>query len=329
MNSVCPDLTRTSTNIIESVKLSRLEAALRTKTFLILNLFLLVTEAHASEVAITIDDPTVAQTPLYSPEKRNQLILESLRTEGVKAALFVCGKRVDNPEGRQLLQSWDDGGHLISNHTYSHENYNSNPQTFDLFSADILKNEPLISGLQNFRKLLRFPMLKEGNTAYKRDEMRKFLKAHGYQQGYVTIDASDWYIDGRLIARLKKDPQADLSAYKKYYLDHIWDRTKFYDNLVQQLTGRTIKHTLLIHHNLLNALFLKDILKMYKNRGWKVIDPRIAYTDPIFAEEPKILPAGEGLVWALAKQAEKFASELRYPAEDGDYEKLKMDPLGL
>ena len=35
--------------------------------------------------------------------------------------------------------------------------------------------------------------------------MRKTLREHGYSQGYVTIDASDWYVDSRLRDLIKLD----------------------------------------------------------------------------------------------------------------------------
>ena len=41
------------------------------------------------------------------------------------------------------------------------------------------------------------------------------------------------------------------------------------------------------------------------------------------------MPAGESLIWALAKETGRFESSLRYPGEDGGYEKPKMDALGL
>ena len=40
-------------------------------------------------------------------------------------------------------------------------------------------------------------------------------------------------------------------------------------------------------------------------------------------------PAGESLVWALAKETGKFESILRYPGEDDVYEKAALDKLGL
>jgi hypothetical protein len=41
------------------------------------------------------------------------------------------------------------------------------------------------------------------------------------------------------------------------------------------------------------------------------------------------VPAGESLLWALAKETGKFDSLLRYPGEDDVYEKPKLDRLGL
>ena len=79
----------------------------------------------------------------------------------------------------------------------------------------------------------------------------------------------------------------------------------------------------------LNALFLTDLLHMYAQRGWRVIDAEAAFQDPIVASEPDILPAGESILWALAKESGKLDAMLRYPAEDEAYERKRMDDLGL
>jgi hypothetical protein len=70
-------------------------------------------------------------------------------------------------------------------------------------------------------------VLKEGNTADKRDRMREFLAANGYRNGHVTIDASDWYYDNRLRERLNINPQFDVNRFRAPYLDHLWDRRSF------------------------------------------------------------------------------------------------------
>lgn len=201
--------------------------------------------------------------------------------------------------------------------------------SFEQFSQDILKGEAVLRKHSRFKKIFRFPYLKEGNTAEKRDALRAFLKTHGYRNGHVTIDASDWYVDGRLRARLKKNPDADLTPYRDFYLEHIWERSLFYDDLSRKALGRSVRHTLLLHHNVLNGLFLGDLMSMYQKKGWKLINAEEAFADPVFSSAPKIVPAGESLIWALAKETGKFEKLLRYPGEDGQYEKARMDKLGL
>ncbi|GFE80640.1 polysaccharide deacetylase [Steroidobacter agaridevorans] len=280
------------------------------------------------EIAITIDDFDVnVETPRLDPDARNAAILATLQAAGIRAAAFVAGKRVDTPDGKRRLALWSEAGHMLANHSYSHWNY---PRVdFEAFSADVLRAEAVIASYPTFRKLFRFPYLKEGATAEQRDRMRAFLKAHGYRMGYVTVDASDWAINARLHKRLEENPQAPLDGYRDFYIEHIWERTQFYDSLARRVLNRPVRHTLLIHHNLLNALFLADLLQMYARRGWRLIDAATAFEDPIFVNEPDILPAGESILWAMAKESGKLDAALRYPAEDEAYERKRMDELGL
>jgi len=178
-------------------------------------------------------------------------------------------------------------------------------------------------------RLFRFPFFKEGDTVEKRDGMSAFLKEHGYRSGRATIDASDWAISDRMEARIKTDAKANLTTYRDFYLQHIWERAQFYDLLGQHVLGHSVRHTVVLHHNALNALFLDDLIAMFLERGWKPVDAEWAYADPVYDQQPNILPAGEGLIWALAKENGKFEKELRYPGEDATYETPKMDALKL
>ncbi len=282
-----------------------------------------------SQVAITMDDFTWTNAIKLSAGERNQEILGALRAHSVKAALFVVGRNADSETGRELLKRWDDAGHLICNHTYSHRNFNDSRTTTAEFGDDLLRAEAVLKDFSRFHKLFRFPMLKEGDTAAKRDGFRAFLKEHGYRNGHVTIDSSDWIVDERLRLKLAKDPQADLKPYRDFYLNHMWARARYYDDLGRKVTGRSVKHTVLTHFNLLNGLFLGDLMEMFKSKGWQLIDAKEAFTDPVFAAQPKILPAGESIIWSMAKASGTIKKELRYPAEDGDYEKAEMDKLKL
>jgi hypothetical protein len=226
-----------------------------------------------------------------------------------------------------LIQPWKQAGHLIGNHTYSHRNYES--ITFEEFSADIMHADRVLASDLATPRLFRFPMLKEGNTAAKRDRMREFLATHHYRNGYVTIDTSDWYYDARLRERQSTDAGFDLYRFRQPYLDHLWDRAQFYDDLSTQVLGRSVPHTVLLHWNLLNSLFLADVLNMFHRRGWRIVSAEHAFRDPIFLRAPKTVPAGESLLWALAKETGKFEDVLRYPGEDDVYEKPKLDRLRL
>ena len=282
------------------------------------------------KIAITMDDFNWNHSVKLTPDERNRAILGVLNAHGgLKAALFVAGKFADNEKGKELLREWDRSGHMIGNHSYSHKYLNSGSVTTEVFTADIIKCEAVLQNFPHFEKRFRFPYLKEGETAIKRDAVRSFLRQHGYSIGHVTIDASDWAIEDRLSRRLTKEPSADLKPYREFYLSHMWERAVYYDDLAQKALGRSVKHTILMHYNLLNALFLGDLLDMFKSKGWKLIDAADAFADPVFTAEPKIVPAGESIIWAIAKESGKFDSQLRYPGEDSEYENAKMDKLGL
>jgi peptidoglycan/xylan/chitin deacetylase (PgdA/CDA1 family) len=277
--------------------------------------------------SITMDDFFWQNDVKLTGAQRNQAILDALKTHGTKAALFVIGRNVEDEQGKKLLTAWDQAGHIIANHTYSHRNLNAPDTDVKAYQDDILKAEELLKQFPRFRKFLRFPFLKEGDTAAKRDAIRAFMAQHGYRNGHVTIDASDWYIDQKLTARLKENPAADVKPYRDYYLAHMWDRANYYNTLARRVTRYGVSHTMLIHFNLLNALFLGDLIDMFIKKGWLPIDADLAYTDKIFASQPNVLPAGESLIWSLAK--EKRAKSLRYPAEDSRYEDARMKKLGL
>ena len=286
-------------------------------------------KSASPQFSITMDDFNWHNPVKLTAAERNASILNTLQSNSIKAALFVAGRNIDSDEGKQLLTPWDRSGHLIGNHTYSHRNYNARETVVADYLQDILRAEELLKAFPRFQKYFRFPLLKEGDTVEKRDAMRAFLAEHGYRVGHVTIDNSDWAIDQRLTARLKKDPNADVKPYRDFYLEHMWARAEYYDALARRVTGRPVKHTVLMHFNLLNGLFLNDVVAMFKSKGWQPIDAEEAFKDPVFSARPNVLPAGESIVWSLAKEKGTIAKSLRYPAEDGEYENARMNKLGL
>ena len=281
------------------------------------------------EVAITIDDVAWSNIPEPFRRTASDKLLADLEEHGkLRAALFVTGRNVDSADGRAILQQWSDQGHVIANHTWTHHMYNASIEPEE-FGAELVRCDRLVRPFAAFRPYFRFPALKEGSTRQRRDWMRAFLRERGYRNGAVTIDASDWYYDQRLRTRLTQDPGFDVNRFREPYLAHIMDRANFYDSLARQVLSRRVQHTLLIHFNLLNTLFLRDLVARFQSQGWKTVDAEAAFQDPVFRREPDTVPAGESLIWALAKETGRFETRLRYPGEDDTYEKASLDRLGL
>jgi len=277
------------------------------------------------ELAITIDDFNWQSIPNPFAPVASRTLLDTLEAYGLKTALFVIGRNIESPEGRSTLDLWNDAGHIIGNHTYSHRNFHS--MSAADFEADILRCDSLLKPYLRHNSLFRFPLLKEGETAEKRDALRTFLRDHHMRNGHVTIDASDWFYDAELRQRLLADPAYDISRFRAPYLAHLLDRALYYDALARECIGRSPRHTLLLHYNLINVLFLNDALQMFTEKGWKLISAADAYRDPVFASSPNTVPAGESLIWALAKQTGRHAKPLRYPGEDDTYERPNLTSL--
>lgn len=283
--------------------------------------------ARARSIAFTFDDgPDLSDEVAMTARERNAAILAALGGANIKSILFVT--RTDGDERRiALIRQWGLEGHRIGNHTATHPDFGAAKVSLQSFETELLRCDAALNTLPGFTKLFRFPYLKEGDTREKRDGFREFLKAQGYRQGRVSIDTSDWYYNQRLRERLARDPHADRIAYRDAYLEHLVDRARYYDGLSQRVLHRSVSHVMLMHHNLINALFLPDVIRRFQSEGWQVIDAMHAFEDPVYDMTPDTLPAGESILWALARQ--QGIAGLRWPGEDDRYEQPLLDALRL
>lgn len=263
----------------------------------------------AQTLALTLDDgPKLEATPLYTSVQRNDALISQLKRHQVQAMFFVTvGNGADRPEGLDLLKALSDGGQLLANHTLHHPDFNAAATTLEAFEGEIAGCDRVISTLPGYRKFLRFPFLREGATEGKRDGIRAFLKTLGYHIGYVSIDTCDWLIDEKLRRKLEREPKADLAPWRAFYLAHLWERAQIYDRLAKGIYGREVAHTILLHHNLLNALFLGDVIELFRAKGWRFVSPDIAFADQAYAVAPRVLPL-DGSV--LETTAEALGIEL-------------------
>jgi peptidoglycan/xylan/chitin deacetylase (PgdA/CDA1 family) len=260
--------------------------------------------AAAQAVSVTLDDgPMIDATPLMTPTERNEAILGHLRDRGVQAMFFVTIKSgADRPEGLALLKRLSDGGQLIANHTVTHPDFNAETTSLGAFEQDVLGCDAVIRALPGYRKLFRFPFLREGVGEAKRDGIRAFLREQGYRIGYVSIDTSDWLVDQKLREALAAHLDLDLTPWRDMYLSHVWDDAVAFDRLATELYGRGVKHVILLHHRLLNALFLGDVIDMFRARGRTIISPDEAFADVAYQVAPMI-PRVDGSVLETTARA--------------------------
>lgn len=293
--------------------------------------------AQAQSVAFTFDDgPSLAETPRLSAQQRNAAMLAALAKHKVKAALFVTAAfGATKPEGHALARAWGEAGHAIGNHTMTHPDLNSPKVTLAQYQKEVMDCDAIISTMPGYQKWLRFTFLREGNTPEKRDGMRSFLTQQGYRNAHVSLDTSDWRLEEKLVEVLTKDPKADLTPIKNAYLAHVRQRALAYRALSQQLQGRDIAQVLLLHHNLINALWLDDVIAQFKDMGWTINTPAEALRDPVYALEPERPAPGQSLLLSMARSlglwkfdGKKFDGWERLH-DDGDAEVAALKAQGI
>lgn len=288
-----------------------------------LSMLALAGAVRAQSVAFTFDDgPQLGDTPLLSAQQRNQAILDTLASSKVQAALFVtAGNGANRPEGYAMAKAWGQAGHALGNHTMTHPDLHSTKVSLAQYQQEILECDAIVRTLPGYQKWFRYTFLREGNTPEKRDGMRAFLQQQGYRNAYVSLDTSDWRFDDKLREILKKDPHADLAAIKGLYLAHVKQRALAYRALSQRLQGRDIAQVLLLHHNLVNALWLDDIIVQFKKMGWTITTPAAALADPVYQLMPERAAPGQSLLLSMGRTMGlgKFAGGERL-VDDGDYE---------
>lgn len=288
--------------------------------------------AQAQSLAFTFDDgPNTGRTALLSAPERNAALLAALARHRVSAALFVtAGFGAARPDGYALARAWGEAGHAVGNHTMTHPDLHSTKLSLEQYQQEVLDCDKIISGLPGYRKWFRYTFLREGNTPEKRDGMRNFLAAQGYRNAYVTLDTSDWRLDAKLAEVLEKNPKADLAPIKAAYLSHMRKRALAYRALSQRLQGRDVPQVLLLHHNLINALWLDDLIAQFKDMGWSITTPEAAFRDPVYALQPQAAAPGQSLLLSMARSLGLGQFDgWRRLVDDGDFEIDALKAQGI
>jgi peptidoglycan/xylan/chitin deacetylase (PgdA/CDA1 family) len=273
-----------------------------------------LTPLFAQEIALTFDDAPTHNGPVFSGDERTSRILDHLKKQSVKQVAFFVVTEYVQELGKDRLVKYADAGHLLANHTHSH-------QWIHLlgaarYNADVKKADSILRPMKGFAPWFRYPFLDEGRPAPVRDSIRLALKDLSLSNGYVTIDNYDWYLNGLLRKAKQEGKKVNHDILRSVYLEHIWNSVQFYDSIARQTLERSPRHVLLLHENDLSAYFLSDLIRLLREKGWKIISPVEAYKDPIATHIPDVFFNNQGRVGAIAREKGIAAKDLIQLSED-------------
>ena len=231
------------------------------------------------QMAITFDDLPFAYARTLTTEQQRDAVarmLTTLRKYNVKAAMFVIGGGLTD-RNRELVDAVVAAGHTIGNHSFSHRDLGMMP--VEDYVIDIQKGADAIKPWLKGTQFFRYPFLRQGETAEKRDAVLSWLAMRGIRVAPVTIDNNDFVYNQRLVDAIAESKTLDV---RTEYLDHMSMAAAYYDAKARTLLGRPIKHVLLLHMNYLNGLYLDDLLQRFRDSGWSFVSFEDALTDEVY-----------------------------------------------
>jgi peptidoglycan-N-acetylglucosamine deacetylase len=257
--------------------------------------------ASDKRIAISFDDSPRGPGAFLNVKQRHEMLLAALDRAGVKqAAFFINPGRIDPSNGHaEMIQAYTDAGHVIANHTANH------PDLSDVsaarFLADVDEASAWLKSQKNIRPWLRFPHLNEGgrDTA-KRDAVRAGMKARGIRHGYASADGWDWYMESMTLDAAAAGKPMDMNGLRKFYIKSHIESVEFSDNLARRTFGRAPAQMLLLHDTDLAALYVEDLVRALRAKGWQIITADEAYKDPIYREQPMIADTNGTIIQMLS-----------------------------
>nr|WP_298930618.1 polysaccharide deacetylase family protein [uncultured Erythrobacter sp.] len=252
--------------------------------------------APVKRIALSFDDTPRFEGALYSDDERSIRLIAALHDGGVKQAAFFInpGRLSEKPGGKARIAAYVAAGHVIANHTFSHPQLRS--MDTQEYVNDIARAAEWLNGRKGYRPWFRFPFLDEGgDDKEKRDAIRGALDRFQLRNGYVTIDASDWFFDAELSKAKRAGKPINMVALKELFVESHLGAAAAYDGIAMDTLGRSPAHIMLLHESDLTVLALPDLIQALKADGWEFITADEAYADPIAKEMPDV-PFSQGTI---------------------------------
>lgn len=245
--------------------------------------------ASDKRIAFSFDDAPRGKGAFLEPDERPKLLIEALEHAGIEQAVFFInpGRITAYDNDAADIAAYAKAGHLLANHTAHHLKLSA--VSAEKFLADIDAAEAWLTDKPNYRPWFRFPFLDEGQkNKAKRDAVRAGLKKRGLMNAYVTVDASDWFMEEQALAAAKSGTTMDWNALRDLYVESYVQSADFSDDLARRTLGRAPVQMILLHETDLAAMFVDDLAAALKADGWTIVTADEAYRDPIAYMEPDV-----------------------------------------
>jgi len=269
------------------------------------------------EIAITVDDlPAHGEIP---PDMNRRDIgtgvmraLESVHTPPVYG--FSNAQQLTwAPDSLEVLTDWLRSGHLLGNHTFSHVDLARS--TAEAYIADIVAMDGLLTHLSPIAspvKVFRYPYMSEGDTLEKRDRVRTFLGNNGYQVAQVTVHYFDWVWNSAYVRCHARHDAASMQWLRQHVIAAARREVRQAQDMAKLLTGRNVRHILLLHMSAFNSLTLAEVLAALQADGVKFIDLPTAMKDPIYRRDPGLSLSGSAtLLEQLLRATNPYGGQVK------------------
>jgi peptidoglycan/xylan/chitin deacetylase (PgdA/CDA1 family) len=243
-----------------------------------------VLAATHPQIAITIDDLPVhaPYPPGVTPLAVNRQMLAALKAAHVPVTGFVNAVNVKDVDTMRALQEWRSAGFVLGNHGWSHQHLSE--LTIPHFEEELTKDEPILSrlGSRSDWHWFRYPFLDEGKDKAQRVAGRVVLAKHGYRVADVTTGFSDWAWTPAYARCTARRDKRGVAKLEQLYLAAV--RRSIADDraTAKLLYGRDIPYVLLMHVSAMSAHMMPQVIKTYRQAGYRFISLAEAERDPVY-----------------------------------------------
>ncbi len=270
-------------------------------------------------VLVTVDDLPITPTRLHPEdagrERVTRGLLNALARHRIRAVGLVTWGNVRSEADRKLLELWLEAGHELGNHSDRHPSLTRLEAAAYIEDIERARSQlaALLSAHGKELRFFRYPMLREGETAAKRDAVRAYLVRTGQRNLPVTLDNQDWSFEELWVEATRKGDAAAQERIAAEYHEALRVSIRHHERLGDELFGRPLPQILLLHAGSIGTAQWDALFSWLTGTGHRFATSDEVLSVAIFLDDPgSIGTHGPGLWerWAAVRREEQATEEI-------------------